>query len=328
MPMMKIGSHRLPELMVIGPIVDALRDQHDRERDRQQIDREGPQHVEQARQDQYRRCRRRSRRRCRPAPPATRQISGRGAGDQQRVAAAIEQARQRRRGPGCRRRGNSGRSSQVGPIGVKPRPSPSVDGLHDRHVLAVDLDLAVEVGAERIGAGDPARHRPAPAGRRATISSEDEQGPPWRRGRARSLRTAIAQGPCAARSCAARRQTAATGRSSIRPPRQALLHPGLRRPSSRTGVLNWKLPRRFETKSRCFGVNSGRGRRLVGDALVDLGPQLVGGRLVGDAELPAPPASRSSISLSQKPAMLIELSEPSRNESQPNRTLRKSEAAG
>ena len=51
MPMMKIGSHRLPESMVIGPMVDALGDQHDRERDRQEIDRKGPEHVEDARQN-------------------------------------------------------------------------------------------------------------------------------------------------------------------------------------------------------------------------------------------------------------------------------------
>ena len=50
MPMMKIGSHSEPELDGDRADVDALGDQHDRERDGQQIDGKGPEHVEDARQ--------------------------------------------------------------------------------------------------------------------------------------------------------------------------------------------------------------------------------------------------------------------------------------
>ena len=50
MPMMKIGSAQAAGLDRDRADVDALADQHDRQRDGQQIDRKGPEHVEQARQ--------------------------------------------------------------------------------------------------------------------------------------------------------------------------------------------------------------------------------------------------------------------------------------
>ena len=93
MPMMKIGSHRLPELIVIGPMIDALADQHDRERDREQIDRKGPQHVEDAREHHVDDAAEKAGDERRRWPPGTRQMRGRGAGDQQRIAPAIEQPR-------------------------------------------------------------------------------------------------------------------------------------------------------------------------------------------------------------------------------------------
>ena len=51
MPMMKIGSSRLPDSSVIGPMRQPARDQHGREADREQVDRERPDDVEQARED-------------------------------------------------------------------------------------------------------------------------------------------------------------------------------------------------------------------------------------------------------------------------------------
>ena len=92
MPMMKIGSHRLPDFDGDGAEIDALRDEHDRERDRQEIDREGPEHVEDARQDRVGDA---------AEKPATSPMAvartecndGGGAGDQQRIAPAIKQPR-------------------------------------------------------------------------------------------------------------------------------------------------------------------------------------------------------------------------------------------
>ena len=90
--MMKIGSHRLPDSMVMGPIIDALGDQHDRERNRQEIDRESPEHVEDARQDDIDDAAEKAGGEADDRREEQRD-HGRGAGDQQRVAAAIEQAR-------------------------------------------------------------------------------------------------------------------------------------------------------------------------------------------------------------------------------------------
>ena len=50
MPMMKMGSHRLPELMVIGPMLDALAISTIESEIASRIDRKGPEHVEEARE--------------------------------------------------------------------------------------------------------------------------------------------------------------------------------------------------------------------------------------------------------------------------------------
>ena len=179
MPMIRIGSHRLPEVILIGPIASALRDQHDRQRDREQVDRKRPENIEQARQDEIDDSAEEAgddahQRRKHEAD------RGRRGADQQRIAAAVEQSggdvaalavgsqHVGSEAPGRLHR----REAQAQPFGR---------GLHDLHGLAGDDDLAVEVGAERVGAGDLASHRPAPAGRRAR-SAGGRARPPWRRG--------------------------------------------------------------------------------------------------------------------------------------------------
>ena len=58
--MIPIGSHRLLGAERDDAEVEAVRERDDRDRDREQVDREGPDHVEQARQDAVRPRRRRS----------------------------------------------------------------------------------------------------------------------------------------------------------------------------------------------------------------------------------------------------------------------------
>ena len=116
------------------------------------IDREGPEHVEEARQHDIDDA-------AEEAGDKAEQRRqgqadhGRRAGDQQRVAAAIEQ-------PGHDVAALVVGAEQIGAEtpGRPDRRGAEAEalgrGLHHRLRLAVDHDLAVEVGAERIGAGD------------------------------------------------------------------------------------------------------------------------------------------------------------------------------
>ena len=60
----------------------------------------------------------------------------------------------------------------------------------------------------------------------------------------------------------------------------------------------------------CFGVNSTAAGALSATSLVDLGPLLVGRGLDRSRPGPAPAFILASMSLSQKPEMLSEVSEP------------------
>ena len=164
--------------------------------------------------------------------------------DEQRGAAAVEQPRQRRRGPGCRRRGSSAASS-VGPIGVEPRP-----------------------GRVRLRSPAPARRRPSSCPARLERNGSvvgDVLGVQRRRERrrARSPRAPPAT-PSPTRLRRSRRRRAPTGRggppASRAPATPARdvdgAHPRgyftqawsiMKLPV--TDGLNWKLPTRSDTKS-------------------------------------------------------------------------------
>ena len=157
-----------PSRCVTGPMSRPLRDQHGRERDREQVDGERPERrrggargpVEQP-----------------PKKPATSPISGReqqadqrgGDADQQRVAAAVEQPR---RDVAALVVGAEEvvPDRQVGPIGVKPSPSPSVSAASPATVLPSTIVVPSRLERERIGVRDVVGVERRQRGRRATIS--------------------------------------------------------------------------------------------------------------------------------------------------------------
>ena len=139
-----------------------------------------------------RRGRRRSRRRARRSSPGSSTARPR----RRRSAASCARRRAgapRRRGPGCRRRGSSGRSPRSGPIGVTPRPRPPVDstitgaGLPLTIVVPSSVDSNGSVWATRWAYQPAARH--AATIRRKPTQRRDrdavaEQSPPRERPRA------------------------------------------------------------------------------------------------------------------------------------------------
>ena len=231
--MMKIGSARLPASSLSGPDAEALRHQDRREADREQVDGERPDDVEEPREHAV------------DAPPeeAGREADGRseqarqqrgGDADEQRVAAAVEQAR------GHVAALVVGAEEVV--LGIPGRPDrrhaePKPLGLllHHRNRLAVDDGRAVEVRAERIrvcdvlgvqGRGErqqddheqQAEHR-----HRDPVAPEPAASQrPWagaRRGCGGGLRRR------ACREGVAHPRRAGGGRAYARPPHASLLHP-------------------------------------------------------------------------------------------------------
>ena len=200
--------------------VQPLRDQHDRERDGEEIDREGPENVEEARYEHVDDAAEIAGGQAHERGEEQRH-HGRHAGNEQRVEAAVEQA------------GHHVTALIVGAEEIVAELPGGADGrvaeaqtfcrlLHHRNVLAVDLDHGIERRAEGIGVGPGG----IGGGKQADNDDENEDGQ-RENGGAVSEQAAESRGPgaTALRSCDNR--VGCSGQNMITSPRTG-------RPSSRT----------------------------------------------------------------------------------------------
>ena len=165
--MITIGSHEAPRLERERPEREAAREQHGREADREQVDRERPDDVEQPRQHAVDRAAEEAG----SEADQRREEAGeqrRGHPDQQRVAAAVQQAR---RDVAALVVGAEEvvLGSQVGPIGVTPSPSPPSPAASPAPSCR-RRSSSRRGSTERLGVRDGWRTA-APRGRAATITA-------------------------------------------------------------------------------------------------------------------------------------------------------------